>query len=124
MMIDPATDWFEIVKIPTFDLEEVTIVNDEYIDKSYARVSQIINNIWIFRYLRPCKVVFDNGSGFKRDFTPLLNYFDIKPVLTSVNNSQANDPFERVDQVIINMSVNKDLDNKVLDYIYIYGVKT
>ena len=68
--------------------------------------------------------MFDNGSGFKRDFTPLLNYFDIKPVLTSVNNSQANDPFERVDQVIINMSVNKDLDNKVLDYIYIYGVKT
>ena len=27
-MIDPATGWFEIVKIPTFDLEEVTIGND------------------------------------------------------------------------------------------------
>ena len=27
-MIDPATGWFEIVEIPTFDLEEVTIFND------------------------------------------------------------------------------------------------
>ena len=26
-MIDPATGWFKIVKIPTFDLEEVTIGN-------------------------------------------------------------------------------------------------
>ena len=33
MMIDLATGWFKIVQIPTFDLEEVTIGNDEYIDK-------------------------------------------------------------------------------------------
>ena len=32
-MIDPATVWFEIVDIPKFDLKEVTIGNDEYIDK-------------------------------------------------------------------------------------------
>ena len=32
-MIDPATGWFEIVDIPTLDPKEVTIVNDEYIDK-------------------------------------------------------------------------------------------
>ena len=32
-MIDTATGWFEIVKIPMFDLNEVTEVNDEYIDK-------------------------------------------------------------------------------------------
>ena len=32
-MIDPDTGWFEIFEIPTFDLEEVTIGNDEYIDK-------------------------------------------------------------------------------------------
>ena len=32
-MIDPATGWFEIGKIPTFNLEEVALGNDEYIDK-------------------------------------------------------------------------------------------
>ena len=32
-MIDPATGWFDIVQVPTFDLEEATRGNDEYIDK-------------------------------------------------------------------------------------------
>ena len=49
MMIDPDTGWFEIVEIPMFDLKEVTLGNDEYIDKSAARVSQWFNNTWICR---------------------------------------------------------------------------
>ena len=32
-MIDPAKGWFEITKVPMFDLNEVTVGNDEYIDK-------------------------------------------------------------------------------------------
>ena len=32
-MIDPATGWINIFEIPTFDLEEVTLGNNEYIDK-------------------------------------------------------------------------------------------
>ena len=32
-MIDPATGWFKIVEIPTFDLDEEPIGNDEYIYK-------------------------------------------------------------------------------------------
>ena len=43
-MIDLATGWFEIVEIPTFDLDEVTAGNDEYIDKSSARVRHLFNN--------------------------------------------------------------------------------
>ena len=31
-MIDPTTGWFEIVEITTFDLKEVKIGNDKYID--------------------------------------------------------------------------------------------
>ena len=31
-IIHPATVWFEIVDLPTFDLYEVTAGNDEYID--------------------------------------------------------------------------------------------
>ena len=114
-MIDPATGWFDIIKKPTFDLEEV---NDEYIDTSSARVSQFFNNTWLCRYPRPHRVVFENGSEFKRDFTPLLKDFDIKPVLTSVKNTQANASVEQVHQVILNMLATKDLDKKIFDYIY------
>ena len=32
-IIDPATGWFKITKIPTYSLDEVIGVNDEYIDK-------------------------------------------------------------------------------------------
>ena len=114
-MIDPVTGWFEIVKIPTFDLDEVTAGNDEYIDKSSARVSHLFKNTWLCRYLHPLKVMFDNVSEFKQYFTPLLKDFRIKPVLISVKNPQANAMVEQVHQVILNMLVIKYLDNKVLD---------
>ena len=64
-IIDPAIGWFGIVEIPMFDLEEVTIGNDEYIDKSSSRVSHLFNNTCLCRYPRPLKVVFENGSEFK-----------------------------------------------------------
>ena len=91
-MIDLATGWFDIVEIPTFDLEEVELGNSEKIDKSSARVIQLFNNTWICRYSRPRKVVFDKGFDIKRDFTPLLKELDIKPVLTFIKNPQANSP--------------------------------
>ena len=46
-MIDLATGWFKIIEIPTFKLDEVTASNDEYIDKSSARVSRLFNNTWL-----------------------------------------------------------------------------
>ena len=45
--IDPATVWFEIFDIPMFDLKEAAIGNDEYTDKSSARVIHLFNNKWI-----------------------------------------------------------------------------
>ena len=120
-MIDLATGWFDIVEIPTFDLEEVELGNSEKIDKSSARVIQLFNNTWICRYSRPSRVVFDNGSEFKRYFNPLLKDFDIKPVITLVKNPQDNAPVERIHQVILNMHVTKDLDNKVFEYKYPWG---
>ena len=62
-----------------------------------------------------------NGSGFKQDFTPLLKYFDIKSVLTSVKNPQANARVEQLNQVILNMLVAKDIDNNVFDHIDPWG---
>ena len=81
----------------------------------------MFNNTWICRYPRPRKVVFYNGSEFKRDLNPLLKDFDNKPVLNSVKKPQANAPVEQVHQVILNMLVTKDLDNKVFDYIDPWG---
>ena len=112
-MIDPVTGWFKIVKILTFDLDEVTAGNDEYIYKSSARVSQLFTNTWIFRYPHTLKVVFDNGSEFKRDVTPFLKDFDIKPVLMSINNPQANTMVDQVHRVILNMLVIKHLDKNL-----------
>ena len=81
----------------------------------------MFNNTWIWRYLHPRKVVFDNESKFKRDFTPLLNDLNIEPIWTSIKNPQYNTPVERVQRVILNMLVTKDLDNKVFDHIDPWG---
>ena len=62
--------------------------------------------------------MFDNGSEFKWENFNFLNDFSIKPVLTKINNSQANAPVERVNQVILNMFVTKELDNKVFNHMY------
>ena len=61
-MIYPVRGWFDIVKIPTFELSELEIGNDEYIDKSSARFIQMFNNTWLCIYSCPRKVVFDNVS--------------------------------------------------------------
>ena len=63
----------------------------------------------------------DNGYEFKWDFNTFINYFDIKPVLTTIKNLQANAPVEWLKQVILNMIVTKDISNKVLDYIDTWG---
>ena len=65
--------------------------------------------------------MFDNGYEFKRDFTPLLKNFDIKPILTSVKNPQANAPVGKVHQIILNMLVTKDLDKQIFGYIDPWG---
>ena len=109
VMINPAIGWFEIFKVPTYDLDDITGINNYYIDKSSYRVSQSFNNTFLSRYPHPCKGFFDNRPDFKWYFTPLLKGFNIKPVLTRIKNPQANAPVDRVHQIILNMLVTKDL---------------
>ena len=52
--------------------------------------------------------MFDKRSEFKQDFNPLLKYLNIKPVLTSINNPQANYPVEQVHREILNILITKD----------------
>ena len=71
--LDPVTGWFEIVEVPQYLVKDIkTEEFRESIDKSSARISQIFNNVWLSRYPRPSKVIFDNGLEFKKDFVPLL----------------------------------------------------
>ena len=102
--IDPATGWFEVAKLP----------NKE---KSSAKISQLFNTTWLACYPRPRKVIFDNGSEFKKDFLPLLNDFAIKPTPTSVKNPQANAILERVHQVLGDMLRTKELQKHTFDEI-------
>ena len=51
----------------------------------------------------------------------MLKEFDIKALLTSVKNHQANALVERVHQVILNIIVTKDLYDKVFDHIDTWG---
>ena len=51
----------------------------------------------------------------------MLKDLDIKPVLTPVKNPQANYLVDRLQQIIMNMLVTKDIDNKVFDSIDSWG---
>ena len=72
MFIGPVTGWFETAKV-------------SYVDQSSARIWQLFSQTWLSRYPRPQRVHFDNGSEFKKHFTPLLKDFGIKPKPTSIN---------------------------------------
>lgn len=102
--IDPATGWFEIVEVPL-------------IDQSSARISQLFDMTWLSRYPRPKKVIYDNGSEFKRNFQPLLADFAIKPTCTSVKNPQANAILERIHQVVGSMLKTKNLKEVQFDVV-------
>jgi hypothetical protein len=106
--IDPATGWFEIAEVPLDD-------------QTSARVSQLFDNVWLSRYPRPRKVLYDNGSEFKRNFQPLLKDFAIKPTCTSIKNPQANAILERIHQVVGNMLKTMDLKNHVFNPLDPWG---
>ena len=111
--IDLETRWFEIAEIPI-------------IDQSSARIYQIFNRVWLSRYTRPCKVIFNNGSEFKRNFIPFIKYFSFKQICTE------NAILEKIHQVVGSMHNTKDIANvtfgavppwsNILEYI-VYAVR-
>ena len=129
-MLDPVTGWFEIVEVPQYIAQELQqtkdtkskkLVDNSFIDKSSARISRLFDQVWLSRYPRPKKVVFDNGSEFKKDFVPLLKEFSIKPKCTTIKNIQSNSPVERIHQVLRYMLLTKNLADDTLDYIDPFG---
>ena len=121
-MIDPVSGWFEIVEVPSYIVDDVKKkLTKEQIDKSSARISRLFDQTWLSRYPRPSKVVFDNGSEFKKNFIPLLQDWSIKPVCTTVKNPQANSPVERIHQVIRHMFLTKNFKETIFDNIDPFG---
>ena len=102
VFVDPGIVWFEIAEIN---------------HKTSARIRQIFINTWLSRYLRPRKVIFDNVSEFKKDFSPLLMYFSIKPTHTTIKNSQTNRILEGVHQILGNMLRTNNLQKYDFDDI-------
>ena len=96
--IDPATGWFEIAEVPEAD-------------KTSARISRLFDQVCLSRYPRLRKVLYDNGSEFKKNFQPLVKDFAVKATCTSIKNSQSNAILEQIHQVVGSMLKTKDLVN-------------
>lgn len=105
-MIDPATGWFEIIELPTTEVQYVKKGNEiveVILDKSSACISKLFNKQWLSRYPRPRQIVYDNGSEFKLHFKDLCESYNIKRKPTTVKNPQANAILERVHGVFGDM---------------------
>jgi Integrase core domain. len=81
----------------------------------------MFNQVWLSHYPRPNKVIFDNGSEFKKNFVPLLKDFTIKPTVTTTKNLQSNAVVERIHHIIDSMIKTQQLEDQVLDYIDPFG---
>ena len=92
--IELSTVWFDIAEVPI-------------IDKYSVRISKMFNGLWLSRYPRLRKIIFYNGSEFKRNFITLLRDFSVKPTYPAIKNPQANSILERIHQVVSSMLKTK-----------------
>ena len=81
-MIDPVTNWFEIVQIPA--------------DFGSDHITNAFHDHWLARYPRPCSVTYDNGKEFKRFFKQLVEDYHLEDNPSTVKNPQSNGVIERV----------------------------
>ena len=112
---------WKLSKSLVFDLNEVARGKNKYIEKLFARVSQMFNKTLLCRYPHPHEVTIDNDSKFNGDFTSLLNEFTIPPICAYMKNTHSNSTVEHIHQVIYKIIVTKVFDRKVYDYIYYCG---
>eukprot|EP00957_Ditylum_brightwellii_P182233 13883679-Ditylum_brightwellii.AAC.1 len=88
-MINKATGWFEIKETTT---------------RSFDVVANIIEQMWLTRYLWPQKVILDTGTEFMKDFVMLVqDEYGIKYKSITTRNCQANSIVERAHQTIGNL---------------------
>ena len=101
-MIDLATGWFEI---------------QQYDDKKFITVANIVEQEWFSRYPWPTQVTFDRGSEFIGQHSQKLikEDYGVKAKPITVRNPQSNTIVERVHQLIGNIIRTFKLESNYLD---------
>ncbi len=72
-------------------------------DKSSARIARLVDRIWLYRYLRCCYLIYDNGLEFKL-------HLETQRKPTTIKNPKANAICERVHQILGTMMRTSEID--------------
>ena len=98
-MIDPATGWFKISKIP---------------NKKTAEISDITKKTWFTCYPLPQRIVFDRGNKFMAEFAKMCQtYYGLKSKPITTRIPQSNAGIEQIHQTIGNNIPAFDVSNIV-----------
>jgi hypothetical protein len=116
-MINSATSWFEVVKLPlAHRLKTITVIGKESsiiedtFDKTSERIARLVNKTRLSRYPRCCYIIYNNGSGIKLNFEYLCETYGIKCKPTTIKNPQANAILEHLHQVLGQMLHTSELN--------------
>ncbi len=107
-MIDPASSWFEIAKLPVVDKE--LLIADKIFDKTSDHIAKLANKTWLCRYPRCCYLIYSNRSEFKLYFEYLCKSYGINRKPTTVKNPWANGILECIHQVLGQMLCTAEID--------------
>ena len=102
-MIDLLTGWFLVI---------------QYRDKQAATIANLVEQTWLFRYLRPTMITYDSrnlflGHIFKSDL--IRNKYRIKAKSETTANPKENSILERIHQVIANLVCTLGFQNNYLE---------
>ena len=98
-MINPATGWFKMERIP---------------NKTAVEIADITKKTWFTRYPLPQQLAFDHGTKFMAEFANMCqNDYGLKrkPIMT--RNPQSNAIIEQIHQTIRNIIRTVDVSNIV-----------
>ena len=88
-MIDPATSWFEMAKIP---------------NKTAAEIADITEKNWFTRYPLPQWIVFDRGTKFMaKSYKMYQKYYDLKSKPITTRNPHSNAIIKQIHKTIGNI---------------------
>jgi transposase InsO family protein len=108
-MIGPWTVQFTLTNQPgttrVEHLQALTIIDKgtgwpEFVatrSKASQHIALLFDGVWLCRYPRPSRVIFDNWGEFTGgEFQELLHSYGVQPVPTTIRNPKSNGVVERV----------------------------
>ena len=96
-MINPATGWFEMAKIP---------------NKTATEIADITKKTWFTHYPLPQRIVFDGGTEYMAEFAKMCqnDYTLIRKPITT-RNPLSNAIIKQIHQTIVNTIRTFDVFN-------------